>query len=162
MSTKAATLIGLADHDVPLVPVIYARALVGLLEQEDINYLPLLTSAGIHPSCLHDPESHLSFNQMARLFRRAQAACSTPALGFRYGLRLDYACHGMLSLLMMRNTSFPELVRIGINYLRIRMPLMDFALTQDDDGVSILLLDTIPLNHMRPFIVEVFWAACTG
>lgn len=156
MSTKAATLIGLADHDVPLVPVIYARALVGLLEQEDINYLPLLTSAGIHPSCLHDPESHLSFNQMARLFRRAQTACSTPALGFRYGLRLDYACHGMLSLLMMRNTSFPELVRIGINYLRIRMPLMDFALTQDDDGVSILLLDTIPLNHMRPFIVEVF------
>ena len=143
-------------NDVPLVPVVYARILIRLASQLGMNSARLLSESGIHDALMSDPEGHVSINQLLSLFRIAEQNSPVPRLGARYGLQLDLSAHGLLAYSMIAQQRADDLTRRLIQFLRIRVPLMEIELVPLGEGAVIRLHQRWPLDEMENFLVDTY------
>lgn len=143
-------------NDVPLVPVVYARILTRLASQLGMNTSRLLSESGIHDALMSDPEGHVSINQLLALFRVAEQNSPVPCLGARYGMQLDLSAHGLLAYSMIAQQRADDLTRRLIQFLRIRVPLMEIELVPLGEGAVIRLHQRWPLDEMENFLVDTY------
>lgn len=143
-------------NDVPLVPVVYARILIRLTSQLGVNSITLLSESGIHEALLSDPEGHVSINQLLSLFRHAERLSPVPCLGAHYGMQLDLSAHGLLAYSMLSHQRPDDLTRRLIQFLRVRVPLMEIEQTAMGEGSLIRLHPRWPLEDMENFIVDCY------
>jgi AraC-like DNA-binding protein len=143
-------------NDVPLVPIVYARILIRLMSQLGKEPLILLSESGIHDALLSDPEGHISINQLLCLFRAAHAMSPVTALGARYGMQLDLSAHGLLAYSMISQQRNDDLTRKLIQFLRIRVPLMEIEMVQLEEGAVIRLHQRWPLDDMEDFLIDCY------
>ena len=146
-------------NDVPLVPVVYARILMRLMSQLGISQRALLSESGIHEALISDPEGHVSINQLLSLFRAAERKSPLPCIGARYGMLLDLSAHGLLAYSMLSQQRAGDLTRQAIQFLRIRVPLMEVELVPVGDGSVIRLHQRWPLEDMETFLVDCYLAS---
>lgn len=143
-------------NDVPLVPVVYVRILMRLMSQLGVSQDTLLSESGIHDALISDPEGHVSVNQLLSLFRAAERRSPVPCLGARYGMLLDLSAHGLLAYSMLSQQRAGDLTRRAIQFLRIRVPLMEIELVPVGDGSVIRLHQRWPLEDMENFLVDCY------
>jgi AraC-like DNA-binding protein len=143
-------------NDVPLVPVVYARILIRLASQLDMNTTILLSESGIHDALMSDPEGHVSINQLLALFRTAERLSPVSCLGARYGLQLDLSAHGLLAYSMISQQRANDLTRRVIQFIRIRVPLMEIELVPRGEGAVIRLHQRWPLDDMETFLTDCY------
>jgi AraC-like DNA-binding protein len=144
-------------NDVPLVPVVYARILMRLMSQFGITQSScLLSESGIHDALISDPEGHVSINQLLTLFRAAERQSPVPCIGARYGMLLDLSAHGLLAYSMLSQQRAGDLTRRAIQFLRIRVPLMEIELVPVGDGSIVRLHQRWPLGDMENFLVDCY------
>lgn len=143
-------------NDVPLVPVVYARILMRLTSQLGVESSRLLSESGIHDALMSDPEGHISINQLLSLFRAAERHSPVPCIGARYGMLLDLSAHGLLAYSMIAQQRADDLIRRVIQFLRIRVPLMELELVPVGEGAVVRLHQRWPLDDMENFIVDCY------
>lgn len=143
-------------NDVPLVPVVYARILTRLASQLAMDSALLLSESGIHDALLSDPESHVSINQLLALFRSAQRHSTVPCLGAHYGMQLDLSAHGLLAYSMISHQRPDDLTRRLIQFLRVRVPLMEIEQSVMGEGSLVRLHPRWPLEDMEGFIIDCY------
>lgn len=143
-------------NDVPLVPIVYARILLRLTSQLGVSSPILLSESGIHDALLSDPEGHVSVNQLLALFRAAEQRSPVPCLGARYGMQLDLSAHGLLAYSMLTQQQAGELTRRAIQFLRIRVPLMEVEWVAVGEGSVVRLHQRWPLGDMENFMTECY------
>lgn len=143
-------------NDVPVVPIVYARILIRLMSQLGVPSSTLLSESGIHDALISDPEGHVSVNQLLALFRFAEQRSPVPCLGARYGMLLDLSAHGLLAYSMLTQQRASELTRRAIQFLRIRVPLMEIEWVPLGEGSVVRLHQRWPLEDMENFMVECY------
>jgi AraC-like DNA-binding protein len=143
-------------NDVPLVPVVYARILIRLTSQLGVESSRLLSEAGIHDALMSDPEGHVSINQLLCLFRAAEHQSPVPCIGARYGMLLDLSAHGLLAYSMIAQQRADDLIRRVIQFLRIRVPLMELELVPVGEGAVVRLHQRWPLEDVENFIIDCY------
>ncbi|MDF1629276.1 MAG: AraC family transcriptional regulator ligand-binding domain-containing protein [Alcanivoracaceae bacterium] len=119
----------------------------------------LLSESGIHDALISDPEGHVSVNQLLALFRSAERQSPVPCIGARYGALLDLSAHGLLAYSMLSQQRAGDLTRRAIQFLRIRVPLMEIELVPVGDGSVIRLHQRWPLEDMENFLVDCYLAS---
>jgi AraC-like DNA-binding protein len=144
------------ERDIPMIPIAYLTILLRFLRRSGIAPDAVLAGSGISPAALTDPEAYLSIAQHEFVIERAMALLPRPGLGFEYGLELDLSAHGLLGFSVLRRVSLRELVRMLVDYLRIRLPLMELRLQTRNGAIELQVEESWPLGKARQFIVETY------
>jgi AraC-like DNA-binding protein len=126
------------------------------MSQLGVQSPSLLSESGIHEALLSDPEGHVSVNQLLALFRVAEQRSPVPCLGARYGMLLDLSAHGLLAYSMMTQQQAGELTRRAIQFLRIRVPLMEVEWAAVGEGSVVRLHQRWPLGEMEEFMTQCY------
>lgn len=143
-------------RDIPIVPVAYTVTLARFLRRYGVERDALLDGCGVPAAALHDAEAYLTIAQSERLVARAMELVPRPGLGFEYGLSLDLAAHGLLGFSVLRRASPRELTRMVVDYLRIRLPLMELELHAHDGTYELRVTDRWNLGDARRFLTEAY------
>lgn len=141
-------------NDVPLIPVVYARILMRMMSQLGISQSAMLSETGILNAQLSDPEGHISINQLFTLFRHAQRLSPVAVPGARYGMQLDLAAHGLLAYSLLAQQRIDDLTRRLIQFLRVRIPLMDLELIPSGAGAIVRLQPRWPMEDIEEFLLD--------
>lgn len=144
------------ERDIPMVPVVYLVMLTRFLRRHDIAQEALLEGSGIAPAALHDPETYLSIAQHEFIIERVIDLLPKPGIGFEFGLELDLSAHGLLGFSVLRRASLRELVRMLVDYLRVRLPLMEMRLQVRGNAIELQLEDSWALGKAQQFIIEAY------
>lgn len=144
------------DRYIPIVPIDYTVALARFMGRKGISIPALLAGTDIPESLLHDPGARLSIAQTERIIARATSLHARPGLGFEYGLELDLNTHGLLGWSVLRQTSIRNLTSEIIDYLRVRLPLMDMRTEIRSSEMRIRIEDSVELGAVRQFVVEAY------
>lgn len=144
------------ERDIPLVSVNYTVVLARFLRRHGIAAPTLLEGTGVPLAALQDPEAYLTIAQTERVIARATTLVPRPALGFEYGLELDLSAHGLLGFSVLRRASVRELTRMLVDYLRIRLPLMELSLAQHANTAELRVEPSWEFPLARQFIVEAY------
>lgn len=143
------------ERDIPLIPAIYTLMLARFLRRFGIDQGSFIAGTDVPESALRDPEAYLSIAQSLRLIERACSLLPRPGMGFEYGKELDLSVHGLLGFSVLRRASVRELTRMMVDYLRIRMPLMELRLASiGNSTLSLRVEDSWDLGAARRFVVE--------
>lgn len=148
-------------NDVPLMPVVYARVLMRLMSQLGVSQSQMLSETGILSSQLADPEGHISISQLFTLFRHAQRLSPVAVPGARYGMQLDLAAHGLLAYSLLAQQRIDDLTRRLIQFLRVRVPLMDLELIPSGPGAIVRLHARWPMEDVEDFLVDSYLGSMT-
>ena len=114
---------------------------------------------GITAARTADPDTRLSFRQIARIIRRAMAACGDIGLGLEVGSRATVPGLGVLGFSLMSSRDMAEAAAIGQKYHPVSGSLMDVS-CRAENGVLILeALERFPEPDLLPFFCEKFFAS---
>ncbi|HIF99617.1 MAG: AraC family transcriptional regulator [Myxococcales bacterium] len=146
----------------PIVPIIYARELVDLLQKEGVPVREALRGTGISARQLRMPDGLITHPQQLRVYQNAVAIASEPGLGFRLGALFEPGHHGVLGHALLCATSGRDELRIAANYVRIRGFLLDFELREEADTTVLVAREFIPLGAVHMMVVEELLAMFSG
>jgi AraC-like DNA-binding protein len=86
------------------------------------------------------------------LCARALELTNDPALGLRFGERLNISAHGVLGLALMSSASVADALNVLLRYFRILSPASDLNLAQSDAGYCLRLTirgQSAPVQRFR-------------
>jgi AraC-like DNA-binding protein len=152
---KALDLQGL-EMEVPLVPAVYSRFLCHFLQKKGVSIDAIMAGVRIDQAILDDPEAYLSMRQSLPLLKHAMELAPDPLTAFEFGRELDLSKHGSLGFCMTRQINFRELVNMNVQYLRVRLPLMDLEVRESRAGMTILVKDVWPMDEVRNFVAQIY------
>ena len=136
----------------------YVKALLSLVQGYGISHQQLLAGTGISPACLKG-DINLDDQQFFTLCERALALTADPALGLRFGERLNISTHGVLGYALMSSATVGDVLQLLLQYHRMLQPSMRLQLIKDSDHVY-LECRALHLNEqLERFLVECFYAA---
>lgn len=144
------------EAEIPILPVSYSWQVFRFLKRRGISREAATEGLGIEPAVFDNPEGFLSMKQARRSLERVVELVPDPKAGFEYGLSLDLASHGLMGFAVLSNLGFRDLVAAMIQYIHIRIPLMELSAQFQDGAFRISVRDTWPLGKARPFVVQTY------
>lgn len=144
------------EAEIPILPVSYSWQVFRFLKRRGISRQAATEGLGIDPCVFDNPEGFLSMKQARRSLERVVELVPDPKAGFEYGLTLDLASHGLMGFAVLSNLGFRDLVAAMIQYIHIRIPLMELSARFQDNAFRISVRDTWPLGEARSFVVQTY------
>lgn len=143
-------------RDLPLVPAHYIGKFTCFMQRNGVAPSVLLDGSGIAATQLEHTDTWVSVNQVVAVISRAVELDRRPGLGFSFGRELDLASHGLLGFSILRRERLRELVVMAVNFLRVRLPLMELRLVEQGDCLSLAVEQTWDLGRAHRFISELY------
>ncbi len=140
----------------PTVPATYAALLLDAAGVHGVDGHELLAAAGIEPSQVSDPAGRLSVLDIACLADRAVEMSGEPGLGYEMALASSVTSHGIMGFGMMTSRSLREAIRMGTDYLQLRVPVLHAELRVEDGVAAVAVTETVPLDTLRPVLYDLF------
>lgn len=144
------------ERDIPIVPTHYIKALARFMRRQGISPDVLLAGTGIPPGVLDEPDVYLSVAQVERVVTRACEFYPRQGLGFEFGKEFDLATHGLLGFSILRRENVRELVVLVVNFVRVRLPLLEIRVVEAPDSLTLVLEETWQLGRARQFVTEMY------
>lgn len=144
------------EAEIPMMPALYALYMFRFLRKKGISREAMLDGMGIDTSLFEQPDAQLSMRQIQPLLERAVELSPDPRTGFEFGRELDLQKHGLLGFSLLRRMSFRELVIMNVQYLRVRLPLMEIQLEDSEQGLTLTIQDMWPLGKARDFVTQIY------
>lgn len=159
--TKTRMPAGL-ENEIPLVPAVYGLHLFRFFRKKGISHQAILDGLNIDRTLFEQPDAHLSMRQLQPLLERAVELSVNPLIPFEFGLELDLQKHGLVGFSLLRGANFRELVATNVQYLRVRLPLMEINVKESRAGLTLTVEDMWPLGSAREFIAQIYMGSiCT-
>ncbi len=140
----------------PTVPVRYAALVLEAAEAYGVSPADVLAAAHISPDQLDDPSARLSLLHTAALLFTAIDLTGDPALGYEMGLNSSLTSHGIMGFGMMTSPTVGDAVRLGIEFLQLRVPVLSAELRVDGDVAAVAVTETFPLGDLRRVLFDTF------
>lgn len=142
-------------EDIPFFPVVYVDRLAALMVEEGLDADSILRDSGISPNLLRRPESLLTLRQAHALFKRYLGLSSHSLPALRFGQRLDLITHGLMGHIYCWRGDFRGLIDSIAAYLRVRLPLLDIALSEGGDYLGLRLAWRSGSPTVQKFLTQV-------
>lgn len=140
----------------PTVPVTYAVLLLDAAETHGVDGHELLRAAGVEPSRVQDPAERVSVIDIACLADQAVEMSGEPGLGYEIALASSVTSHGIMGFGMMTSPSLREAIRLGTEYLQLRVPVLHAELRVEDGVAAVAVTETVPLGTLRRMLLDLF------
>ncbi len=150
---------GTPCYEIPIIPSRYARCLARFLATRGIGQSALLEGTGVDARHLNHPDHQLAMTQALSLFNRARIMLDDELAPFQLGQSLDPVDHGLAGVFALHRHDPERLMGMIIEYLRIRLPLVDMTFCHESGQLTLRFMDKWDLEHLRPFIFKVY-AGC--
>ncbi|MFT3804010.1 MAG: AraC family transcriptional regulator [Burkholderiaceae bacterium] len=123
------------DFDKRAYPAHKLAALVDSLNEIDVRATTLLSGSGLTEKELRSASAHISYRQMATLFRNALRLSPDPAFALRAGLRMRITAYGMYGYALMSSSSHKEGLELATKYHLVMGPVARMTHTANDDDL---------------------------
>ena len=140
----------------PTVPVGYAMMLLEAVEAHGIAPRRLLDAAGVEPHLLEDPAERVSVIEIAALMDRAIELTGEPGLGYELALSSSVMSHGIMGFGMMVCESLREAIKLGTEFLHLRVPVLTAELREVDGVAAVSVVETVELGDLREVMFDLF------
>lgn len=132
----------------------YAALLVDMVCENSSQRLNLLSKAEIRPALLSSQDALLNQEQLSRLIHYAVEQSNDPALGIRFGERLNLMTHGALGQAIMSCNNLEQALDLLLKYYRTRMLSVDINIQHQQDMMVLSLSSELddPLTYR--FMIE--------
>jgi AraC-like DNA-binding protein len=130
--------------------------MVGVLNELEIPFLPLMASAGIDLDALDDPWSTLTGHQELR-FERAffEATRHLAGTAFRVGLQYNLVTYGPLGLAVLVSPTVTDGLRLFTAMQALGYSILHYRLLERNGvGAALTANDQYTPSEMRPFVHE--------
>ncbi len=144
------------DLDRPMVPASYAAMLLDAAAAHGVKADQILAAAGIEANRLDEPGARVSVIDIAVMLDRAMALTGEPGLGYEIGLSSSLMSHGLMGFGMLTSPTFRDAIRLGTEYLQIRVPVLSAELRVVDDVAVVSVVETVPLGELRQILFDLF------
>jgi AraC-like DNA-binding protein len=144
------------DLTKPTVPVGYALLVLDVAGAHGVPAEAVLAAAHLPAVALEDPNGRVSMLQMGTVLLRAVELTGEPALGYEIGLHSSLTSHGIMGYGMMSASSLREAIELGIEFLRLRLPMLTAELRVEGDKAVIEVAETVPLGPVRTATFDLF------
>lgn len=143
--------------DVPSISIVYIRSLIELGKEDDVTLLPLCQELGISDSLLSSADGAVSINQFLNLMEQADLRFPDSNWSVRLGLSWGLQIHGMTALPLFHRDNPFAIAHLALNYLALRLPLVELVANRDGDDLVIDLKDNWPLGKVRERVLELYF-----
>lgn len=144
------------DLTTPTVPVRYVALVLEATDAHGVRSADLLAAAGISRAHLDDPSARISLVQTAMLLTAAVRLTGQPALGYEMGLNSSLTSHGIMGFGMMTSPTVGDAVRMGVEFLQLRVPVLSAQLRVEGDVAAVEVTETFPLGELRRILFDTF------
>ena len=142
-----------------VLPVIYMRHFLVLMEEHGLQACGLLAEAGIQPDELKQDDGTIDFTRCDRLISLGQQYSGVDGLGWQLGLRLNLPSHGILATAFLASRYIGEMLTMSVRYIATRFPLLVLSLSVEDETASLQFDEAFDLGENRRFYIEAFAAS---
>lgn len=140
----------------PTVPVGYALMLLEAVEAHGISAAAVLDAAGVDHQSVEDPAERLSVIDIANLMQRAIELTGEPGMGYELALGSSLMSHGIMGFGMMTCESLRDAIRLGTEFMHLRVPVLTAELRVVDDVAVVSVVETLPLGDLRQVLLDLF------
>jgi AraC-like DNA-binding protein len=153
---------GSLEREIPVLPAVYGLYMLRFLRTRGIREEAILDGFNLDCNLFEKPDGFLSLKQMERLLERVSELAPSPATGFEFGRELGPVRHGLLGFTLLRQMNFREVVHRGVEYLRVRLPLMELHIDDAGEGLTLTVEDLWHLGSIRDFVAQIYMGSiCT-
>jgi AraC-like DNA-binding protein len=142
------------DRKQQIIPNIYARELVSLMEELGVESVKVLAETGLSKDMLQDPQALLSYEQELQVFSNAATLSPVPDLGIRLGQRYHIYHHGTYGYAIQTSANFDQALRLTCRYSRLTGADYDLNLNVEDDCYRIVVKESLPLIGFHRLTME--------
>lgn len=152
---KQADPEGLA-REIPILPSVYTLYLLRFLQKKGIRHEAVLEGFNLESRFFEKPDHCLSIRQLEPLMARVMELAPAPTTGFEFGRELGPVSHGLVGFTLFRQMSFREMIHRSVEYLRVRLPLMDIRIQDSDAGLTLTIDDPWRLAGVQEFVTQIY------
>lgn len=153
---------GSLEREIPVLPAVYGLYLLRFLHKRGIRHEAVLDGFNLECEFFEQPDAYLSMRQMEPLLERVMELAPTPSLPFEFGRELGPVRHGLLGFTLLRPLTFRDVVQRGVEYLRVRLPLMELEIDETAPGLKLSVRDLWELGPVRDFVAQIYMGSiCT-
>ena len=153
---------GNLDREIPVLPAVYGLYLLRFLHKKGIRREAVLEGFNLDCEFFEQPDAFLSMRQMEPMLERVMELAPSPSTGFEFGRELGPVRHGLLGFTLLRQMNFREVVQRGVEYLRVRLPLMELRIDDNGEGLKLMVEDLWDLGDVRDFVTQIYMGSiCT-
>lgn len=137
----------MADQDSYFIPSSYSRIAARELGLQERDLGRLLQGTGLSPEILlPGDETYITGRQQLRILDNAQYMTATPEFGLRLGRQLQPSTHGPLGYLALSSPDLITSLESLRDFLPVRIPFAQMALSSDQDGLHCRLTLKLEAN----------------
>lgn len=135
------------------IPGAYALLLLDLVQRWQITDDELLEGQGLTRAALAAPETRVTPRQFRVLVERAHELTGEPGLAVYMGLQMRLSSHGFLGFAAMTAPTVGAALALAERFAATRIAAIGVSVHVEDDPVSIVLEERVPLDGLREFVV---------
>lgn len=151
-----------AAREIPILPSVYGLYMLRFLQKKGIRHEAVLEGSNLERRFFEQPDQYLSMRQLEPLLTRIRELAPAPSTAFEFGQELGPVSHGLVGFTLFRRMSFREMVRCSVEYLRVRLPLMDLHIQDSEAGLTLTIEDLWQLDGLREFVTQIYMGSlCT-
>lgn len=144
-------------YDVPIIAMRYAQQFFQFMQGKGIGKQAIIKDTAIDAAVIEQADAFLSINQVISMLSRAEWLAQDERLPFQFGQALDLPAHGLLGFALVGLQDHRQLIHMIVQYLRVRLPLMDMRLIdKGEQHVAIQLCDRWNLGPIRAFMTKIY------
>jgi AraC-like DNA-binding protein len=136
------------------LPSLYFQQVVGLLTESNVDVAQLLRGIGLRPEDLKAETTTLGWQELKAFLLEAARYYKGKSLGFLIGERLLINMHGSLGNAAMSGGSIRQVIDLIARFLELRIDLMRLEVLQQDDHLTISLVENHSLGELRKILTE--------
>lgn len=140
------------------VSAIYPLAMLQLAEERGISAERMLRNSGLTVDALRQPSARITPHQQAAISINLLTETADPGVGLALGLRSNITKTGLMGFGMMSCATFGDIARLGVRYLKTRVPYFDLSLTVEGDTAVVQARAAVPLGPLHQFGFDHFMA----
>jgi AraC-like DNA-binding protein len=128
--------------------------LAGLLEEADVDPVPLLRDAGLDPKTVRFPDALVSADSELHFVASALAASPWPDIGLRAGLRHHFALFGAWGLAMVSSPNLESAIRVGLRHMALVHTYLDWSMHGEQDRAVVEFRVPSNLHGLDAYFIE--------
>lgn len=145
-----------AAREIPILPSVYGLYMLRFLQKKGIRTEAVLEGSNLERGFFEQPDQYLSMRQLEPLLTRVMELAPTPSTAFEFGQELGPISHGLVGFTLFRRMSFREMMRCSVEYLRVRLPLMEIRIQDSEAGLTLMIEDLWHLDGLREFVTQIY------
>lgn len=141
------------DRLKPTLHPAYARLVCAYFVRQGIEIEEVLQGTSLEWNSLAKDSSFISFEQFARLARRAVEITEQPWIGLNIGLAIQTGHHGSLGYGAVVSPSVSEAIRFVVHYMSTRQRIFTASYDVSSHGLKAKLSTDVSLDDEKEFVV---------